>query len=157
MDQDQELQVEITELSAQPVMAIRAQTTKSGVPDLLRDLLPEVSKYLDEQGVHPTGPPFARWFRFEDEGVDVQAGMPVSGPIAGKDRITAGELPGGQVAMAWHTGPYDTLSETYERLHDWIHGQGRDDSEAPWEVYWTDPEETPDSSQWRTQIVWPLS
>jgi effector-binding domain-containing protein len=80
-------------------------------------------------------------------------GEPVAEPEPNMDLV---KLPGGEVAVAWHTGSYDGLKATWEALHDWIHGQGRDDVGEPWEVYWSSPADTPDPSAWRTQIVWPL-
>jgi effector-binding domain-containing protein len=58
--------------------------------------------------------------------------------------------------VTWHVGPYDTIGEAHEFLDGWIHGQGMDHVGAPWEVYWTDPEEEPDSSKWRTEIGYPI-
>jgi effector-binding domain-containing protein len=41
-------------------------------------------------------------------------------------------------------------------LEAWIAEQGRRPAGAPWEVYWSDPREEPDSARWRTEIVWPI-
>ena len=71
--------------------------------------------------------------------------------------MAAGELPGGPAAITVHLGSYDGLAQTYDRLRDWIHEQGRDEGPAPWESYVDDPTEVEDVSQLRTEVCWPLA
>ena len=66
------------------------------------------------------------------------------------------ELPGGQAAVLVHRGSYDTLSAAYDGLHDWIHAQGYDEGDGPWETYIDNPEEVTDVAQLRTQLTWPV-
>jgi effector-binding domain-containing protein len=148
---------EMKEIEARPVAAIRTDTKPEKIGPVLRELLPELAAYLKDLGVAPTGPPFARYFEYRPDFVDMQAGVTVPEPVTGRDRIKADELPGGQVAVTWHVGPYDTISQGYDALHEWIHESGKEEGSAPWEVYWTDPEEEPDSSKWRTEICWPVT
>ena len=55
-----------------------------------------------------------------------------------------------------HRGPYPTLGEAYSTLHDWIHAQGFDEGDGPWETYIDNPEEVADVAQLRTEITWPV-
>ena len=59
--------------------------------------------------------------------------------------------------MATHLGSYNTLSQTYDRLHEWIHEQGREEGPGPWESYVDDPAVVRDHSLLRTEVVWPLA
>ena len=88
--------------------------------------------------------------------VDLECGMPVAAPLKGTDRIRAGELPGGKAATVTHTGPYDQLGQTWEKLMAWMKSEGLEPAGAPWEVYVTDPGREPDSSKWRTDIFFPV-
>lgn len=76
--------------------------------------------------------------------------------MAGEDRGSAGTLPGGEVAATWHAGPYDTLAAAYGALEAWMEEQDRKPAGAPWEVYRTDPGETPDPAAWKTEVLWPI-
>ncbi len=143
-------------IQPQAAMSIRVITTPAEIGQTLGQILGEVWTYLQGQGVQPDGPPFARYYEYRADHVDMEAGLPVSSPVAGAGRISAGELPGGKVAVAWHIGPYDTLHETNAALESWIQEQNQEAAGAPWEVYWTDPGEEPDSSAWRTEVICPL-
>ena len=70
--------------------------------------------------------------------------------------VGASELPGGRAAQVIHRGPYPTLGEAYSSLHDWIHAQGYDEGDGPWETYIDNPEEVADVAQLRTEITWPV-
>jgi AraC family transcriptional regulator len=67
-----------------------------------------------------------------------------------------GTLAAGPVAFAVHMGPYDQLSQTNVAIEQWIEEQGYSVGGAPWESYVTDPGETPNPTDWRTEIFWPL-
>jgi AraC family transcriptional regulator len=67
------------------------------------------------------------------------------------------ELAGGEYAVAVHTGPYETLGETYARVcGEWAPRSGRGLRSAPaWEVYLNDPRRTRPELL-RTEIYLPL-
>jgi effector-binding domain-containing protein len=149
-------EVEIKELPAQAVLTIRMTTTPGRLSETIREMLPQVSAYADERGAKLNGPPFALYHAYSDDEVDLEAGVPVDTAVDGSDRIISRELPATRAAVTWHVGPYDTSGEAHEFLDGWIHGQGMDHVGAPWEVYWTDPAEEPDSSKWRTEVGYPI-
>jgi effector-binding domain-containing protein len=80
---------------------------------------------------------------------------PLSDCEAGE--VGASELPGGSAAAVTHVGAYSTLSESYDRLHAWVHEQDREEGPGPWESYVDDPAVVTDHSLLRTEIVWPLA
>ena len=71
--------------------------------------------------------------------------------------MRAGLLPEGPVAVAVHEGPLDELSETYAAIEAWIEDNELHGNGAPWESYITGPQDVPDSSQWRTEVFWPIA
>ena len=46
--------------------------------------------------------------------------------------------------MTIHSGPYDTLSQTYDALAAWIAAEGHIAGDGPWEIYVSDPGTVPD-------------
>ncbi len=83
--------------------------------------------------------------------------MPVATDVEGEGEMQAGTLPGGPAAVGIHAGAYEQLSQSWEEVERWIESHGHHGAGAPWECYITDPAAHPDSSDWRTEIVWPLS
>jgi effector-binding domain-containing protein len=112
--------------------------------------------YLHRQGGLPTGSGFVRYYQISDEQLDMEMGVLLSQPVAETDSIQVGELPGGLVAMARHIGPYNNLGKVYTAMQTWIEEQGYAIAGAPWEIYWTDPQEEPDSGRWKADVIWPL-
>ena len=148
--------IEVRRVEAHPVVSIRATTTRDEVASTLAELLPEVAGYLAELGVEPTGPPFARWHDDWHDRTDLDAGLPVAVPVENSGRITAEELPGGEVVSTWHAGPYTSLTSAYSALEAWMREHGRQSAGAPWEVYWTGPDDVTDPAEYRTEVLWPV-
>ena len=156
----------IVELQPQPTAAIRVQQPMAelDLKSVFDQGLPRVFARIQEAGQQPAGAPFGRYHRFGPDIVDVEAGFPVASPLADLPSLAdceagdvgASQLPGGATAMVVHLGAYDTLGQAYDWLHEWIHSQGRDEGEAPWESYATDPGETA-AEDLRTEIFWPVS
>lgn len=157
--------ITVKTIDPQPVASIHIHCRREQLAAELERALPEVWNYLQRIGVDTVGPPFTRYHQMgnQDEQDDqtngemvVEAGLPVAEPVAGQDRVTAGELPGGMVAYTWHIGSYDKLPDAYDALDKWIKEKGRQPRSAPWEVYWTDPQAATSPVEWKTEVLWPL-
>jgi effector-binding domain-containing protein len=146
---DSSSDVEILQLTPQPILTIRATVR---VADLLR-----------RHGVRPIGLPYVRYHTFGEVATDFELGVPVAEPTIGEGRVAGGELPAGPAVATWHVGPHDRLGEAYRRIAAWLKEHGRTASGPAWEVYpWLDlsghdgPSMSPDASGWRTQLVQPI-
>jgi effector-binding domain-containing protein len=124
----------------------------------LAEVLPEVRKHLEDVGAQVTGAPFSLYRGMSNGTFDLEAGWPVAAPIEPSGRVLPGTLPGGNVAVTWHVGPYDTLGNAFMALDAWrkARGHASDGPDGAWEMYWSDPAEEPDPRKWRTEVVWPL-
>jgi AraC family transcriptional regulator len=145
-----------TQLSAQPILGIRATTTMDKLAQLMGPLFGEVHGYMQRHGQAPAGMPLARYHSMDGDTVDLECAIPVASPMAGTDRIQSCELPAGTVATVTHLGPYDNLPGTWAALTEWMKSEGLEAAGAPWEVYVTDPGAEPDQSKWRTDIFFPV-
>jgi effector-binding domain-containing protein len=164
---DTTLDARIVDLTPQPAAAVRIQQpmAEMDLAALFDVHLPNIADRLADLGAEPAGPPFGRYHEFGPEQVDVEIGIPVASPVGNvrplaecePGEIGSSELPGGQAAVTVHLGPYDSLSQTYERLEGWIRGQAREPGPGPWESYIDDPAEVDDPSQLRTEVVWPVA
>lgn len=148
--------IEIRTVEPQPVLFIHTTTTARHVAKTFAELLPEVGRHMQEVGAARATAPYGRFYQYEPDRVEMDAGIGVAEPAAGGGRVEAGELPGGEVAVATHVGPYTTLGKTHEAIRRRLQEEGWEPSGAPWEVYVTDPGEEPDSNKWRTDVIYPI-
>lgn len=112
---------------------------------------------VSAQGAHPVGPPFAKYYGMPTDVVDVEAGFPVDRVIAASGEVAPGILPGGRAVEATHIGPYETMSDSYDDIEDFIEAHSLVPGGAMWESYLSDPRVEPDPSHWRTLIHWPVT
>jgi effector-binding domain-containing protein len=150
-------EIDVKDLPAQPAVAIRETATAKGLGPTMRQLYPVVWAFLEKRGIEPTGPSFGLYHTFSEEEVDFEAGFPVSEPVEGEGRVQATELPATRAAVTVHVGPYTTIGQAHDALHEWMHGQGHDHGPAVREIYLLGPGDTEDSSAWRTEVVYPLA
>ena len=152
------------ELDPQPTVAVRIQAAMVdlAMSALFDTHLPRIHARVAEAGIKG-GPSYGRYHMFGPERADIEIGVPTTAPVSGLDRLTdiaAGEiglsqLPGGLTAVVVHRGPYDSLGESYGLFHDWIHQQGHDEGEGPWESYIDSPSSVANQAKVRTEIYWP--
>jgi effector-binding domain-containing protein len=155
----------IVELNPRPTIALRVQGTASDIARLFSDAMPRVFAKVQAVGAQPASPVFGRYHEFSPSLVDVEIGVGVGAapdgltPLAQCEPgdVGASQLPGGPAAVLTHVGPYATLKDTYDKLHAWIHEQGREEGPGPWESYTDDPAVVKDHSLLRTDVVWPLA
>ena len=115
----------------------------------------EVWDYLVRKQIEPAAPPYARttW----QAGSDLEVGLPIGTAADGEGSIVAGELPGGKIAIAVHTGPPGTMGATITALRAWIREQGLREDGVPWETYLTNPDQEPDATNWKTELSYPVA
>ena len=160
------IDAQFVDLSAQPTAAVRVRQPMSSVDisALMDDAMSRLGALFGQVGATPAGPPYARYHAWGGELADVEIGFPLASAIDGLAALTdspegdvgASELPGGRAAQTIHRGPYTALGDAYSSLHDWIHAQGSDEGDGPWETYIDNPEEVADAAQLRTEITWPV-
>ena len=159
--------VEVRTLAPATTVAVRLETTADQLSSVFEVELPRVGAEVAKVGAAMAGPPFARYHHFAPDRVDVEIGIPIEVAPASLDpagsapdgRIGVSSLPGGPAAVTVHHGSYDSLVTTYDGLAAWIASEkpgGSLAGDGPWEVYLTDPGQTPDPAEWLTEVVWPL-
>ena len=147
--------IENRTLTAQTTAVIRSSMPAAQLRAWLADVYDELDRYLAEQGIRASGPPFARYF-FHGSIVDVEAGFPVPGPVPDSGRwVTASRLPGGPVAVTVHHGRCQDLDLAYQAVTGWLKERGFEVSGPHWDVYYTNLAAQPGTAIGRTDVVVP--
>jgi DNA-binding transcriptional MerR regulator/effector-binding domain-containing protein len=112
-------------------------------------------------GVTLAGPPLSVYHdpEFSPDSIDVELVCPVAPGVKGPLPTPAGRtleartVPGGEVAVIVHVGPFATVGEAYQALAAWIGQHGYRMSGPPREIYLTAPT---DPGPPVTEIRWPV-
>jgi effector-binding domain-containing protein len=65
--------------------------------------------------------------------------------VAEADGVKVAETYAGRAIKLTHKGPYNTMNETYDRIHAYAKEKGLSEKSVAWEEYVGDPSETPDA------------
>jgi len=149
--------VEYTTQEAQHILTKDFTSAAAELSAKLGDILPSVYAYVMQQNYTP-GRPFTLYYKHDEEnGVfEVAAGLEVAQEAQGSGEIVANTLPGGESAVYWHIGPYDTLGESHDVLLAQVANDGKEPCGPVREIYVTDPGQEPDASKWKTKLVLPI-
>jgi effector-binding domain-containing protein len=90
---------------------------------------------------------------YKDQTPDVEVGVLARARFERAGRVTASELPGGDVATATHHGDYARLGETHDAVRARVAAEGRELAGPCWEIY---GHAQPDPSDQRTEVFWLL-
>jgi AraC family transcriptional regulator len=148
--------ITVRTLAPQPVLVTRRKISESEIAKTLGEILPAIFAYAQKSATPVAGQPFTRYVQLGRGMMTIEGGLPVTGAPKGDGAIEVSELVGGTVAVATHAGAYDKLAETHAAIEKWIEGSKYVAAGAAWEVYVTDPGETPNPSDWRTDVFYPV-
>lgn len=146
----------IITLKPSTVAVLREIVPMSALTPFFGRAFQAVAVVLGQQQITITGPPLAVYLGPPTDSVDVAAGYPSATPVSRAGGVTALTLPGGRAARVVHRGSYDTLSDSYQALADWMDARGVTPADMMWEAYLTEPASQSDPAEWLTEITWPL-
>jgi len=131
---------EMTNLSGGPAIAIRAQISPTEFATFFGGAFGELVAGGADQ---IAGPPFARYYTFDPQRIDVEVVMPLRNPRPASGRIHAITLAAGPAVQVRHVGPYESLGEAYRSIDQWIEDHHHHRGEVIREVYMTEPSDPP--------------
>jgi len=153
--------VQIIEVEGHPMAASLGHANAQNLVEQLFSLLDEVWKFLKANlQVKNDGLNVFVYYDDVDEdllhteyGMPIEAGVILTEAFEGAGKVVCASTPGGTVATAVHTGPYDTLGETHSAIRKWCKDNHQPIAGLNWEIYghWTD-----DASQLSTQVFYLL-
>jgi effector-binding domain-containing protein len=150
--------IEVTTFPSGPGLSVKDSVkATTGIGVFLEKNYPILFAYAMKNGGTPAGHPYAIYYNWDPEGmILMEAGIPLAGPLEGKNDIMAVQTPGGKVVKASHYGAYDKSYIVHEALNKYIMVLKMEYAGAPWEVYVTNPIDEPDTSKWETIVCYPI-
>jgi DNA-binding transcriptional MerR regulator len=147
--------IDLRDQHPQPVLTMRSRVREDDVDRAIGEGINGVADYLRELGEETAGPPFNVRGEVDDDDLsEIEIGWPTSRALPARGRIESGALPAGRAAWAVFRGPYEELPGAYRAVYEWIVQEGHEPAGSPREIYYTDPDETPDPAAYVTGIVW---
>lgn len=149
---------EVTELTAAPFAYVTKTAQINGIAEVMGQSFAELGKAFSVAGAPMVGPPLCHYTAYDGTSTTFQVGFPCR-PEDGKRLESAGLAIGstqaGQAMKGTHTGPYDTVVDTYNAMQAEMSARGLVGADHMWEVYMSPPETPPEKIE--TQVIWPVS
>jgi len=131
-------------------------------PPGVATMLMDAFAALGSAGIAPMGPPFTRYHdeEFTPTDIDVEVAIPVMAHVAEELATPGGrtlrplDIPGGEMAVVLHDGPFETLDETYTAIGTWIAESGYHIAGPPQAAYLREPT---DEAPPLTEIRFPIA
>ncbi len=154
-------EVKIDERPAKPTLGIRVQTPFGGMFKVVDQLRKELSLWLKQKNVVPTGPFFLRYHVIDMAGeMDLEFGVLGVEGVSGDGRVIANAIPAGRYASLVYTGGgYQgnrVLIEWAKANHiawdRWDDPKG-DGFRSRCETYLTDPKTEHRKTKWEIEVA----
>ena len=147
--------VEIKHLVERHVASVRTTTQGYRLRHTIALLHELVMDAVGQQGLAPAGPLFTRYHEMGSL-ISLEAGIPLAQPITPMGIVAPSSLPGGPALCMLHVGDHDVLPAVRAALHGYAPSRRFCAVGATWECYLVDGRDTPDPSEWLTEIYVPV-
>jgi len=139
------------------VAAVRDVVNISDVLVWYDGAMREIDAVLSAAGVLGTGPPGGLYDNelFTEERGAVVVYIPIADPPA-QGTVEPFIIAATDLATTVHVGPHDDIDVTYTALGTYVSQQALEVAGPVREIYHVGPRDSDDSSQWRTEIGWPI-
>jgi AraC family transcriptional regulator len=156
-------QLEVRDLKRQLTACVRLRIKPDELSDAFPAHLPRIASRVRELGGAIAGPPYARYFHWGWDVVEVEIGAPIAGPIpdlpevlqAERGDVASSELPAGRAAVLVHQGPYGQLGDSWSLMEELMAREHLLSAACGWEHYVDDPDIVP-PQELRTELVHPV-
>jgi len=155
--------LEIRQLKPQMTACVRLRIRPDELPDAFPTHLPRIASRVKELGGAIAGPPYARYFHWGWDAVEVEIGAPIAAfladlpevVLAHRGEVAGSELPGGRAAVMVHRGPYRELGGSWSQMEELMAAEHLLSAACGWEHYIDDPDSGP-SDEVRTELIHPI-
>jgi effector-binding domain-containing protein len=124
-------EVTVAVVAARPTAVVAATVNWADFPAQWRPMLDEVYACLRRQGSRQG----CNVMLYMDDPARAEVGVELIAPCVLESPVVQSSLPGGEVAMTVHHGPYQDLGVSHKLVTDWCASNGRELAGPRWEVY----------------------
>jgi len=139
-------------------MVAEGSGTMEAMAQQLGDLYGLIYAEVEKQGLQVAGPAFIHYLDFDESTgfSNYLAGFMVDKSGTDGGEVRAAQYPELQVVQAMHTGPYEELKSSYEKMDQHVQSEGLEVTGEAFEFYVTGMMTEADNSKWETRIAFPL-
>jgi len=124
--------VTVTHVTERPTAVIAATTTWQDFPEQWKPILDQVYACLRR---HDSAGQGRNVMLYKDDTPHVAVGVELIAPCALDSPVIRSTLPGGEVAMTVHRGPYQELGSAHDIVRRWCAANARSLAGPRWEIY----------------------
>ncbi len=92
----------------------------------------------------------------KESDVDVEVQKSVRGSYSNTEHVVFKTVPSILIASATYQGSYEKIGEVNEAVANWVRDNGYEFNGLSFSIYHISPHETSDSSQWVTEVCYPV-
>lgn len=143
----------------QHTLAVRGRVACDGYAEFLGNAYAALGEAVAQRVATPTAATGALYPAEipTDEPDLVEAFLPIAEPVAlAGGQVAIGEVPAARVAVLLHSGPYESIDDSYRRLGGWVADNAEPSGLRVRERYLVSYGESSDPTTFRTEICWPI-
>lgn len=146
------------DVPARSILGVSGKVTSEAIESFLGEAYGIIMGVIEKNKLSVTGVPIAIWEGDETTTEwGVVAALPVSKfPTKLPDGVQKNDLPQTKAVSILHAGPYQTASDSYYIILDYIMQNGLEITGNSWEEYLTDPKKVENPLHIQTKIVFPI-
>lgn len=141
-----DLEVEILRVDPLDILYIPAnnQPASGDVSASLAAAYQEITAFMQENSIAMQAQPMAITRSWDAQDYQFNAAIPVSTvDVELTGNVQAGQSPSGTAVRVIHTGPYENMGPSYEKLSAYMAVNGLQEGRVSWEHYISDPGQVP--------------
>lgn len=153
------VEIDPVETESMPYLGVNASSSSD--PDMIGkvmgDSYEKVTRYMSSNGIEMSGFPICIILGYDETSTEMICAIPTSELIeSSSEEVVGGMTHEGLVLKTIHKGDYALMENTYNELVTYTEYYNLEYNGNPWEVYVTDPASVTDTTQWITEIYFPV-
>jgi len=128
-------EIELVAVEERPIVAVRAKLAMADIPAKVFPLMDRVWAFVRCKDIQDHGHNVWLYRPRSNGEFEVEIGVEMAGPVAGKGDVVSSRTPGGRTAHAVHYGDYSELPGVHEAVFAWCREHGLVSAGTNWEVY----------------------